>query len=214
MPLKGAKRMKSYLKLNNEVLNHYSRTGKLDLAKDREATRRYFLEHVNVKMRYFIDLEEKIRYLVEEGYYEAEFLKQYDMAFIKRMYEKAYAYKFRFPSFMSASKFYESYAMKSRDGEEILEKYEDRIVITALYLARGDEQLAERAVDAMMTAYQPATPTALNSGKKSAWRSGELFQADHGRFHEQHCRKYRVLPGVVPAGGRCRRQLDRPQATR
>jgi ribonucleoside-diphosphate reductase alpha chain len=171
MPLKGAKRMKSYLKLNNEVLNHYSRTGKLDLAKDREATRRYFLEHVNVKMRYFIDLEEKIRYLVEEGYYEAEFLKQYDMAFIKRMYEKAYAYKFRFPSFMSASKFYESYAMKSRDGEEILEKYEDRIVITALYLARGDEQLAERAVDAMMTAYQPATPTALNSGKKAR---GEL----------------------------------------
>jgi len=163
--------MKSYLKLNNEVLNHYSRTGKLDLAKDREATRRYFLEHVNVKMRYFIDLEEKIRYLVEEGYYEAEFLKQYDMAFIKRMYEKAYAYKFRFPSFMSASKFYESYAMKSRDGEEILEKYEDRIVITALYLARGDEQLAERAVDAMMTAYQPATPTALNSGKKAR---GEL----------------------------------------
>jgi len=72
---------------------------------------------------------------------------------------------------MSASKFYESYATKSRDGTEILEKYEDRIVITALYLARGDKELAERAVDAMMTAYQPATPTALNSGKRSR---GEL----------------------------------------
>lgn len=163
--------MKSYLKLNNEVLNHYSRTGKLDLAKDKEATRRYFFEHVNVKLRYFIDTEEKIRYLVDEGYYESDFLKQYDMAFIERLYEKAYAYKFRFPSFMSASKFYESYAMKSRDGEEILEKYEDRIVITALYLALGNEQLAEQAVDSMMTAYQPATPTALNSGKKAR---GEL----------------------------------------
>ncbi|MCY9593030.1 class 1b ribonucleoside-diphosphate reductase subunit alpha [Paenibacillus chitinolyticus] len=163
--------MKSYLKLNNEVLNQYSRTGKLDLAKDKEATRRYFLEHVNAKLRYFIDTREKIRYLVDEGYYESEFLEQYDMSFIERLYEKAYAYEFRFPSFMSASKFYESYAMKSRNGEEILEKYEDRIVITALYLAQGDEHLAERAVEVMMSAYQPATPTALNSGKKAR---GEL----------------------------------------
>lgn len=163
--------MKSYLKLNNEVLNQYSRTGKLDLAKDKEATRRYFLEHVNAKLRYFIDTEEKIRYFVDEGYYESDFLKQYDSKFIERLYEKAYAYNFRFPSFMSASKFYESYAMKSRDNEEILEKYEDRIVIIALYLAQGDEKLAERAVEAMMSSYQPATPTALNSGKMAR---GEL----------------------------------------
>lgn len=61
--------------------------------------------------------------------------------------------------------------MKSRDGSEILEKYEDRIVMTALYLAQGDKALAERAVEAMMTAYQPATPTFLNSGKKAR---GEL----------------------------------------
>lgn len=163
--------MKSYLTLNNEVLNQYNRTGKLDLAKDKEATRRYFLEHVNARLRYFIDTREKIRYLVEEGYYEPGFLQQYEMSFIERLYEKAYAYQFRFPSFMSASKFYEGYAMKSRDGQEILEKYEDRIVIIALYLAQGDERLAEQAVEAMMTAYQPATPTALNSGKMAR---GEL----------------------------------------
>ena len=163
--------MKQYLKLNNEVLNRYRVTGELDLAKDKEATRRYFLEEVNVRMRYFIDLEEKLRYLVEEGYYEREFLNMYSFEFIKSLYQKAYNYKFRFPSFMSATKFYESYAMKSRDGKEILEKYEDRIVIIALYLAQGDEQLAERAVEAMMEAYQPATPTALNSGKKAR---GEL----------------------------------------
>ena len=83
--------MKSYLRLNNEVLHHYNRTGKLDLAKDKEAARRYFLEHVNVKMRYFIDMEEKIRYLVEEGYYETDFLQQYDMAFIEKLYPKGYA---------------------------------------------------------------------------------------------------------------------------
>src|SRR5690606_15094064 len=67
--------------------------------------------------------------------------------------------------------FYDGYAMKSRDGEEILEKYEDRIVITALYLAGGDEPLAERAVEAMMTDYQPATPTVLNGGENAR---GEL----------------------------------------
>lgn len=163
--------MKSYLKLNNDVLNTYNRNGKLELDKDKEATRKYFLEYVNVRLRYFITLEEKIKYLVDEGYYEKEFIEMYDMSFIKSLYKKAYDYNFRFPTFMSASKFYDSYAMKSRDGEEILEKYEDRIVIIALYLAQGDTELAERAVEAMMEAYQPATPTALNSGKKAR---GEL----------------------------------------
>ena len=163
--------MNTYLKLNNDVLNRYSTTGQLELEKDREATRRYFLEYVNVRLRYFIDIEEKIRYLVDEGYYEKEFIDRYDMEFIKGLYKKAYDYHFRFPSFMSASKFYDSYAMKSRDGEEILEKYEDRIVIIALYLAQGNPELAQQAVEAMMEAYQPATPTALNSGKKAR---GEL----------------------------------------
>ena len=163
--------MKTYLKLNNEVLNQYATTGRIDNEKDKEATRRYFLEDVNVRMRYFINLEDKLKYLIEEGYYEEEFLNTYRFEFIKSLYEKAYSYKFRFSSFMSASKFYEGYAMKSRDGKEILEKYEDRIVIIALYLAQGDETLAEQAVEAMMEAYQPATPTALNSGKKAR---GEL----------------------------------------
>ncbi|KYG90462.1 ribonucleotide-diphosphate reductase [[Bacillus] sp. KCTC 13219] len=163
--------MKEYLKLNNDLLNSYSSTGILDLDKDKEATRKYFLENVNVKMRYYIDLEEKLKYLIDEGYYERDFLEMYPMEFIKRLFKIAYSYKFRFPSFMSASKFYESYAMKSRDGQEILEKYEDRITIISLYLAQGDQSLAERAVRSIMEAYQPATPTALNSGKKAR---GEL----------------------------------------
>lgn len=163
--------MKQFLKLNNELLHEYRTTGNLDRAKDKEATRRYFLEDVNVRMRYFIDIEEKIRYLVDEDYYEAGFLALYPADFIKGLYKKAYAYKFRFPSFMSASKFYESYAMKSRDDKEILEKYEDRMVIIALYLAQGNQQLAAQTIDALMTSYQPATPTALNSGKRAR---GEL----------------------------------------
>ena len=74
--------MKTYLMLNNDVLNRYSTTGQLELENDREATRRYFLEYVNVRLRYFIEIEEKIRYLVDEGYYEKEFLEMYDMDFI------------------------------------------------------------------------------------------------------------------------------------
>ncbi len=163
--------MKKYLKLNNEVLNTYSNTGVVDIEKDKEATRQYFLENINVRMRYFIDLEEKIKYLVNEGYYEKEFLEMYSMKFIKKIFKIAYSYNFRFPSFMSASKFYDGYALKSRDGQEILEKYEDRVSIVALYLAQGDEHLAEKAVRAMMEAYQPATPTVLSSGKKAR---GEL----------------------------------------
>lgn len=163
--------MKKHLMLNNDLLNFYRSTGLLDLEKDKQATRQYFLEEINVKLRYFIDHDEKIRYLVDEGYYEKEFIEQYDRAFIVSLYEHAYSYNFRFPSFMSASKFYTSYAMKSRNDKEILEKYEDRVVITALYLANGNEQFAKDAVDAIMTAYQPATPTTLNSGKKAR---GEL----------------------------------------
>ncbi|MFS0878053.1 ribonucleoside-diphosphate reductase subunit alpha [Solibacillus isronensis] len=163
--------MKTFLKTNNELLNQYRSTGLLDLDKDKQAVRQYFLEEINARLRYFIDHDEKVRYLVDQGYYEREFIEMYDREFIIKLYEKAYSYNFRFPTFMGALKFYDSYAMKSRDDKEILEKYEDRVVITALYLAKGDEQLAENAVEAILTAYQPATPTALNSGKQAR---GEL----------------------------------------
>lgn len=161
----------TFLKLNNEVLNTYRKSKVLDRDKDAEATRRYFLEDINKRLRHFIDTEDKISYLVEEDYYEPQFLEMYSMDFIKKIYDIAFSYKFRFPTFMSASKFYESYAMKSRDGQEILERYEDRMAIICLYLAQGNEQLAERAIHKVMESYQPATPTALNSGKMAR---GEL----------------------------------------
>lgn len=80
--------MNTYLKLNNDVLNRYSATGQLELDKDREATRRYFIEYVNVRLRQFSTIEEKVHYLVDEGYYEKEFLEQYDMDFIKKYIQK------------------------------------------------------------------------------------------------------------------------------
>ena len=159
--------MKEYLKLNNEVLNTYTLTKQIDREKDKEATRRYFLDEINKQTVFFHDLKEKLDYLVEEGYYEDGFLNKYDFKFIKKVFKIAYSYKFRFPSFMSAFKFYNGYALKTRDGQNYLERYEDRFAIAALYLANGDEALAEKAIRYQMESYQPATPTMLSAGKKA-----------------------------------------------
>lgn len=159
--------MKEYLKLNNEVLNTYTLSGDIDRDKDIEATRRYFLDEINIKTVFFHDLKEKLDYLVEEDYYEEEFLKKYPFTFVKKIFKIAYSYKFRFPSFMSASKFYNSYALKTRDGKNYLERYEDRMAVIALHLSDGNQELAEKAIRHMMESYQVATPTASNSGKKA-----------------------------------------------
>lgn len=163
--------MQAYVKLNNEVLHTYKTLGHLERDKDLEAVTLYMQEEIEPKLRKFNTPLERLHWLIEEQYYEEAFLAQYDDAFLTAIFESTYAKGFTFPSFMSASKFFDSYAMKSRDGKEILERYEDRIIIIALYLAQGDTALVEEAVDAMLTAYQPATPTALNSGKAAR---GEL----------------------------------------
>jgi ribonucleoside-diphosphate reductase alpha chain len=159
--------MKEYLKLNNEVLNTYTLTGKIDRDKDKEAARRYFLDDINTQTVFFHNLKEKLDYLVEENYYEEDFLKLYDFKFIKKIFDIAYGYKFRFPSFMSAFKFYNNYALKTRDGKNYLERYEDRMSIIALFLSKGNKKKAEKSIRHMMESYQTATPTTLNCGKKA-----------------------------------------------
>lgn len=156
----------------NAMLNLYGANGELQLDKDREAARQYFLQHVNQNTVFFHSLEEKLDYLVEEQYYEAEMLNQYSFAFIKALFEQAYAYKFRFPSFLGAFKYYTSYTLKTFDGKRYLERYEDRVCMVALTLARGDEVLAKSLVDEIISGrFQPATPTFLNCGKQ---QRGEL----------------------------------------
>lgn len=156
----------------NAMLNLYGANGELQLDKDREAARQYFLQHVNQNTVFFHSLEEKLDYLVEEQYYEAEMLAQYSFAFVKALFEQAYAYKFRFPSFLGAFKYYTSYTLKTFDGKRYLERYEDRVCMVALTLARGDEVLAKSLVDEIISGrFQPATPTFLNCGKQ---QRGEL----------------------------------------
>jgi len=155
----------SYHELN-AMLNLYGADGKIQFDKDREAARSYFLDHVNLNTVFFHSLEEKLHYLIEKEYYDPEILGQYSDEFIKNLFKQTYSYKFRFPTFVGAYKFYTSYALKTFDGERYLERFEDRVTMNALMLARGNEQLAKDLVDEIISGrFQPATPTFLNAGK-------------------------------------------------
>jgi len=155
----------SYHELN-AMLNLYGANGEIQFEKDKEAARAYFLDHVNQNTVFFHSLEEKLNYLVENEYYDSSLLDQYSFDFVKELFKHAYSYKFRFPTFVGAYKFYTSYALKTFDGERYLERFEDRIVMNALLLGRGDESMAKDAVDEIISGrFQPATPTFLNAGK-------------------------------------------------
>lgn len=156
----------------NAMLNLYDANGKIQFEKDREAANQFFLQHVNQNTVYFHDLEEKIDYLINNKYYDPQVIEQYEFSFIKELFKRAYSYKFRFKSFLGAYKYYTSYTLKTFDGRRYLERFEDRVSMTALFLADGDAGLAEHLVDEIMTGrFQPATPTFLNAGKA---QRGEL----------------------------------------
>jgi ribonucleoside-diphosphate reductase alpha chain len=151
----------------NAMLNLYGPDGEIQFDKDREAANQYFLQHVNQNTVFFHNLDEKLDYLVEENYYEPEVLDQYSRAFVKKLFQQAYAKKFRFPTFLGAFKYYTSYTLKTFDGKRYLERFEDRVCMVALTLAAGDEVLASKLVEEIIDGrFQPATPTFLNSGKK------------------------------------------------
>lgn len=161
----------SYHELN-AMLNLYGPDGKIQFDKDRQAARQYFLEHVNKNTVFFHNLKERLDYLVEGEYYEKELLDKYSFEFITKIHDYAYSFKYRFETFLGAFKFYTSYALKTFDGNRYLERFEDRIVMTALLLAEGDEQRAMTLVAEIISGrFQPATPTFLNSGKA---QRGEL----------------------------------------
>jgi len=156
----------SYHELN-AMLNLYDADNKIQFEKDKEAAKAYFLDHVNLNTVFFHSIEEKLHYLVENEYYDQTVLAQYSDEFVKDLFKQTYSYKFRFPTFVGAYKFYTSYALKTFDGERYLERFEDRVVMNALMLARGNEQIAKDTVDEIISGrFQPATPTFLNAGKK------------------------------------------------
>jgi ribonucleoside-diphosphate reductase alpha chain len=156
----------------NAMLNLYGPNGEIQFDKDREAAREYFLQHVNQNTVFFHSLKERLDYLVEKEYYEQAVLDKYSFDFIQELNDLAYSKKFRFQTFLGAFKYYTSYTLKTFDGKRYLERFEDRVVMTALGLADGDQQLAVALVEEIIAGrFQPATPTFLNSGKA---QRGEL----------------------------------------
>jgi ribonucleoside-diphosphate reductase alpha chain len=156
----------------NAMLNLYGANGEIQFDKDREAAKQYFLQHVNQNTVFFHNLKERLDYLVENDYYEQATIDLYDFAFIERLNDLAYSKKFRFQTFLGAFKYYTSYTLKTFDGKRYLERFEDRVVMTALGLAQGDEKLAVDLVEEIIAGrFQPATPTFLNTAKA---QRGEL----------------------------------------
>lgn len=160
-----------YIELNNEVIVR-DRHGKYQLEKDKEALAAYLEDSINKRMLKFSSLKERLDYLLDNEYYERDVIDQYDFSFIEELYDFIENAGFEFKSYMSASKFYENYALKTDDGKNILEKYEDKILICALAIAKGDEKVAKNVAEMMIKQqFQPATPTFLNLGRK---RAGQL----------------------------------------
>ena len=160
--------MHEYLKLNAE-LNIIGDNGEIQTGKDKEAARQYFLEHVNPNTVFFHTLAEKVNYMTEQGYWDEGLFRLYTFDEVKSVFRHAYSHKFRFPTFVGAYKFYTSYALKNYAGDRYLERYEDRVSMVALTLARGDAGKAKKFVDEMVTGrFQPATPTFLNAGRADA----------------------------------------------
>lgn len=169
--------MAKYIELNNEVKNLVD--GFYQIEKDKEAVRDYFISHVNEETVFFHNLREKLDYLIENEYYDEKVINQYTYQQVKTVFNIAYGKKFRFPSFMSAFKFYNNYALKTNDGKKYLERYEDRVAVNALYLAQGDYEKAKAHVRNLINQnYQPATPTFLNAGRKRSGRMVSCFLLD------------------------------------
>ena len=161
----------NYIKLNNEVIIK-DKQGKYQLEKDKEALNSYLEEYINPRMKKFKNLETRLNYLIENDYYSKDVIDKYSIDFIREIYKNIEKENFKFKSYMSANKFYQNYALKTNDGKQILENYNDKVLIVALALGNGDKKLALNLSKKLIKQeFQPATPTFLNAGRK---RAGEM----------------------------------------
>ena len=76
---------KKYMILNNKVNIKDSNGNYLYLHLDKEATKDYFLNYVNKNTVFFHDLKEKLDYMIENKYYDPEFLNKYSFHDIRSL---------------------------------------------------------------------------------------------------------------------------------
>ena len=157
----------------NAMLNLYDSEGRIPFEKDRQAVEAFMTAQIQPNTLSFVSQEDKLTWLVREGYYDPQVLAGYDRAFVLALFAHARRAAFRFQTFLGAWKFYTSYALKTFDGKHYLEDFADRCVMVALTLAQGDDQQARQLMEEMLSGrFQPATPTFLNAGKQ---QRGELI---------------------------------------
>ena len=160
----------TYFDLNNEI--NIPVNGQIQLGKDKEALKAFLNENVKPNTKQFSSIKERINYLIQNNYYEEEFISKYSFEFIEKLYDYLKKEDFHFKTFMAAYKFYAQYALKTDDNSYYLENFIDRVATNALYFGDGDEKLALELADELIhQRYQPATPSFLNAGRK---RRGEL----------------------------------------
>ena len=127
----------NHIELNNEVTKRKD-NGFFNLEKDQEALAVY-LEEIHDKTIYFDSEIERLHYLVDNNFYFNVFDK-YSEEDLVEITEFAKSINFEFASYMSASKFYKDYALKTNDKSQYLEDYNQHVAIVALYLADGNKR--------------------------------------------------------------------------
>lgn len=163
------KQKQNHIELNNKVTKRRE-DGFFDLEKDQEALEVY-LEEIAEKTIQFNDPIERLHFLVDQDFYY-DLFEEYSEESLKEINQFADSIPFQFASYMSASKFFKDYALKTNDKSEYLETYKEHVIIVSLYLAKGNVEQAKQFVEGMIEQrIQPATPTFLNAGRA---RRGEL----------------------------------------
>ena len=159
----------NHIELNNQVTKRRA-DGFFDIEKDQDALAVY-LEEINDKTIHFDSPLERLHYLVDNQFYYNLF-EDYSETDLEEIIAYAERLPFKFASYMSASKFFKDYSLKTNDKKAYLEDYKEHVVIVSLYLAKGHKEKAKELINAMVEQrYQPATPTFLNAGRA---RRGEL----------------------------------------
>lgn len=163
--------MDSWLTLNNRILSG----SQVDIRHDTDALQAYFQENVNPNTVFFHDLREKIRYLTSSGIWDEEVFERYSPDDVEVVFARAYSYRFRFKSFMGAFKFYNEYATRTPDRARWLERFEDRIAVTALARSETVAEALTLVGNLVRQTFTPATPTLMNSGKANTGRLVSCF---------------------------------------
>lgn len=149
----------------NAMLNLYDENHQIQFDKDIAAADLFVHGEVAERTKKFNSVQERLAFLFDNLYYNKSVFDAYSPEFLDKIYAYADSFNFSFETFLGAFKFYSSYALKSFDGKEYLENFEQRTVAVALELAAGDETKAMEFVEEIITGrFQPGNSNLLKLG--------------------------------------------------